>query len=417
MAGTGREIQVHMVRRIPLRELPFLVSFGIYMFFGILTQTMYYQYFSGSRYRLILGGCVLILAFQELIFSRDWLRLPVREIGGGLLCLLAAAYTWKIADGNMLQQSVAFLFLYLFCARNVDYLHIAEVSRIVSWIVLVLVVVSAKLGVIENFFLEINGRTRQCLGFRYTLLPPAILCNILMLTILIRKESIWISELVLFLVLSVWMYVVTQSRLSVLMNLVLLAVAALYRLGMGRVERHRILSWMMAFSFVILAGLCIWATFAYNEKTAWMRSLDGLLNHRLYYGRQSLDLYGVSLFGQKIEWVGAGLDQNGQMISGRYLYVDCFYVMILQRYGIIFTVLLLAALTLTAVMALRRGDRYLLLVLFFMALHCVLDDLFLYPFYNSLWFAMALVFGSGIRLPERRRSVPAGRQTVNGGTV
>ncbi len=417
MAGTGREIQVHMVRRIPLRELPFLVSFGIYMFFGILTQTMYYQYFSGSRYRLILGGCVLILAFQELIFSRDWLRLPVREIGGGLLCLLAAAYTWKIADGNMLQQSVAFLFLYLFCARNVDHLHIAEVSRIVSWIVLVLVVVSAKLGVIENFYLEINGRTRQCLGFRYTLLPPAILCNILMLTILIRKESIWISELVLFLVLSVWMYVVTQSRLSVLMNLVLLAVAALYRLGMGRVERHRILSWMMAFSFVILAGLCIWATFAYNEKTGWMRSLDGLLNHRLYYGRQSLDLYGVSLFGQKIEWVGAGLDQNGQMISGRYLYVDCFYVMILQRYGIIFTVLLLAALTLTAVMALRRGDRYLLLVLFFMALHCVLDDLFLYPFYNSLWFAMALVFGSGIRLPERRRSVPAGRQTVNGGTV
>ena len=417
MAGTGREIQVHMVRRIPLRELPFLVSFGIYMFFGILTQTMYYQYFSGSRYRLILGGCVLILAFQELIFSRDWLRLPVREIGGGLLCLLAAAYTWKIADGNMLQQSVAFLFLYLFCARNVDHLHIAEVSRIVSWIVLVLVVVSAKLGVIENFYLEINGRTRQCLGFRYTLLPPAILCNILMLTILIRKESIWISELVLFLVLSLWMYVVTQSRLSVLMNLVLLAVAALYRLGMGRVERHRILSWMMAFSFVILAGLCIWATFAYNEKTGWMRSLDGLLNHRLYYGRQSLDLYGVSLFGQKIEWVGAGLDQNGQMISGRYLYVDCFYVMILQRYGIIFTVLLLAALTLTAVMALRRGDRYLLLVLFFMALHCVLDDLFLYPFYNSLWFAMALVFGSGIRLPERRRSVPAGRQTVNGGTV
>ena len=390
MAGTGREIQVHMVRRIPLRELPFLVSFGIYMFFGILTQTMYYQYFSGSRYRLILGGCVLILAFQELIFSRDWLRLPVREIGGGLLCLLAAAYTWKIADGNMLQQSVAFLFLYLFCARNVDYLHIAEVSRIVSWIVLVLVVVSAKLGVIENFFLEINGRTRQCLGFRYTLLPPAILCNILMLTILIRKESIWISELVLFLVLSVWMYVVTQSRLSVLMNLVLLAVAALYRLGMGRVERHRILSWMMAFSFVILAGLCIWATFAYNEKTAWMRSLDGLLNHRLYYGRQSLDLY---------------------------LYVDCFYVMILQRYGILFTVLLLAALTLTAAVAVRRGDRYLLLVLFFMALHCVLDDLFLYPFYNSLWFAMAWVFGSGIRLPERRRSVPAGRQTANGGTV
>ena len=150
MAGTGREIQVHMVRRIPLRELPFLVSFGIYMFFGILTQTMYYQYFSGSRYRLILGGCVLILAFQELIFSRDWLRLPVREIGGGLLCLLAAAYTWKIADGNMLQQSVAFLFLYLFCARNVDHLHIAEVSRIVSWIVLVLVVVSAKLGVISG---------------------------------------------------------------------------------------------------------------------------------------------------------------------------------------------------------------------------------------------------------------------------
>lgn len=416
MTGTGREIQVHMVRRIPLRELPFLVSFGIYMFFGILTQTMYYQYFSGSLYRLILGGCVLILAFQELLFARDWVRLPVREIGGGLFCLLAAAYTWKIADGNMLQRSVAFLCLYLFCARNVEFLHIAEAARIVSWIVLVLVVVSARLGVIENFYLEINGRTRQCLGFRYTLLPPAILCNIVMLTILIRKESIWISELVLFLVISLWMYVVTQSRLSVLMNLVLLAVAALYKLGMGTIEKHRILSWLMAFSFVILAALCIWATFAYNEKTAWMRSLDSLLNHRLYYGRQSLDLYGVSLFGQKIEWVGAGLDQNGQMIAGRYLYVDCFYVMVLQRYGILFTILMLAALTAAAVTALLRGDRFLLLVLFFMALHCVLDDLFLYPFYNSLWFALSWIFGSGLRLPERRGRVPAGQRTVHGGT-
>ena len=138
MARSEREIQVHMVKRIPLRELPFLISFGIYMFFGILTQTMYYQYFSGSLYRMILGGCVLILAFQELIYSRDWLRLPVREIGGGLFCLLAAAYTWKIADGNMLQRSVAFLFLYMFCARNVDYLHIAEDARIVSWIALIL---------------------------------------------------------------------------------------------------------------------------------------------------------------------------------------------------------------------------------------------------------------------------------------
>ena len=79
--------------------------------------------------------------------------------------------------------------------------------------------------------------------------------------------------------------------------------------------------------------------------------------------------------------------------------------------------LLLAALTLTAVTALRRGDRFLLLVLFFMALHCVLDDLFLYPFYNSLWFALAWVFSSQLRLPERRKRSIAGRQTANGGTV
>ncbi|HAS20662.1 MAG TPA: hypothetical protein DCR16_02885, partial [Lachnospiraceae bacterium] len=98
------------------------------------------------------------------------------------------------------------------------------------------------------------------------------------------------------------------------------------------------------------------------------------------------------------------------------LYVDCFYVMVLQRYGILFTILLLAALTLTAAVAVRRGDRYLLLVLFFMALHCVLDDLFLYPFYNSLWFALSWIFGSGLRLPERRGRVPAGQRTVHGGT-
>jgi hypothetical protein len=101
--------------------------------------------------------------------------------------------------------------------------------------------------------------------------------------------------------------------------------------------------------------------------------------------------HGVSWFGERIEWLGNGLDAFGNSTTGVYTYVDCLYIKILQRYGIIFTVVLAALMCWSMYKLYKRREYHILLISATVAVHCVLDDLSFALHYNTFWIAMGLV--------------------------
>lgn len=50
-------------------------------------------------------------------------------------------------------------------------------------------------------------------------------------------------------------------------------------------------------------------------------------------GQWAIQKYGITVFGQPIEWVGAGILNDG--FAENYNYVDCSYLQLLLMYGII----------------------------------------------------------------------------------
>ena len=82
------------------------------------------------------------------------------------------------------------------------------------------------------------------------------------------------------------------------------------------------------------------------------------------------------------------------MPFGESLYVDNLYIQVIQKFGIIFVVLVLILLTI-AMIKIVEQKKYILAFIFTMiAIHCIIDDLFLAIFYNPFWIAAGAILMS-----------------------
>jgi hypothetical protein len=157
------------------------------------------------------------------------------------------------------------------------------------------------------------------------------------------------------------------------------------------VEKIKPLWWLAVSSFGVCGAFSLIMTVVYDHSLPWMRRLNSMLESRLRLGHRSLVEHGVSWFGERIEWLGNGLDAFGNSTTGVYTYVDCLYIKILQRYGIIFTVVLAALMCWSMYKLYKRREYHILLISATVAVHCVLDDLSFALHYNTFWIAMGLV--------------------------
>lgn len=312
---------------------------------------------------------------------QDWEALAVIAA----LAVLTLQYT----IGN-LTRLVPLMFFYIYGARNIHFTRIARFSLWVSGLVVAFVVFSGYLGIIDNVVVAKGTRVREYLGFRYALYLPGILLNLTALWIYLRKDYLPISGVVLWTLVNTFVYFRTDSRISFALAEGLLAVALMLRFIPQLKNGLRWLWGCLTASYVFSAAFSFVFTGIYDGTIPWMRRLNSMLESRLRLGKRSLEDHGFGLFGRHISWVGNGLDAFGNAGEGGYTYVDCFYVKILQRYGILFTAGLLSLLTWSMVRLWKQKQYLLLLICASVAVHCILDDLSFALHYNTFWIAMGM---------------------------
>ena len=78
------------------------------------------------------------------------------------------------------------------------------------------------------------------------------------------------------------------------------------------------------------------------------------------------------------------------------------YIQVLIQYGIVFFVAALAIVTYVMYLSYRRRDYYLMLILSFIAVHSLIDDLMLRVWYNTFWIMLFVVMYQGLseKAPE-----------------
>ena len=362
----------------------YFLSFSILWASALLSTSFYYGYFDGLPYMWLQIFCVALLVayeFRNGIRNQNW---PALVIAGALSLL-----SWRVSVGN-LQRLVSLMFPYIYCARRIPFAKIAHVALKISMVTVSFIVLSGLLGIIENMSAYQVGRLREFLGFRYVLYPSGILLNMTALWVYLKKDTITVPGTLIWAAVNFAVFLLTNGRISFVIAEVLLLGGLLIARAPKVMAKLKPL-WIICGGAFLLCGLLSWAVVLGYDTISWMDPVNKFLGGRVGLAHQSLLDHGVSWFGKTIDWIGSGLTVDGVTDMGIYTYVDCLYVKVVQRYGIVFSTAWMGLICWAMWRMVKRKEYQILLICATVAVHCILDDLSMDLHYNLFWMALGMV--------------------------
>lgn len=363
-----------------LSDMLFYLSFGIYLILMILNTSFYLLYTNGTITRCVLFLCLIMMIVRESLIE----KIQKKDLPGLILLLITFIIMYRIA-----KLGTAIMLIYIYGARNIEFRKIAKLSICVTVLTVLFVIVSSYIGIIDNYVEISVDRVRQYLGFKYALFPSTYMLNVTFLFIYVSKYKSYKDKLyfLLFFVLLIsnyWIFVKTDSRTNFYLAILMLLISLVFNKNLNLLFKNKIIEFLSIFSYVISAFISFILTIKYDYKNQILASINRALADRLSLGQQSLEKYGFNLFGQRINWVGNGLNEFGVRNKHEYTYVDSLYIQILQKYGLIFFIIFLVIMSLFLYKLLKEKEYHMVLMLIVISLHSILDDLSLYVWYNTL---------------------------------
>lgn len=351
-------------------------SFAIWLFASVLDTSLLSSYLHMNITSL---ACVGLLVLAEVIKGYET-RVGHYALAATLLFLVAAL-------GAMNVRTVCAV-AFIFSVRDIPFRRMAQISLLIMSIAFAMVIILMLLGVIQNY-VELGQRGRRYLGFRYSLFPAQLFFAMTCLVLFLRGDKLTYLEAAGLIAANYIIFSFTNSRLSFGLSVVAIVAALVIQYRRLRNLKQGVLLQGLVSVYVLGALSILLAVLLFDPAIDWWAYIDSILGKRLSLASSALSKYGVPLFGQEIEFIGNGLDHNGLKSEGAYNYVDMLYILLAVKYGIVALVLFVVLSTRACYRCLKADQRYLLLVLGLIGLHCLIDDLCMYLYYNPFLLLLA----------------------------
>lgn len=316
---------------------------------------------------------------------------------------------WKLAGGFFLLSV-----LVTFFSKNAEPVKMAfailALSRLpFQWtlrdfynaqrFILLLVVVMAALGVIENALYD-KERMRFGLGFDSSSTSAVLLFHILVFYECIRSRKWTNSEVYLYVLSIVLIYIATNSRFIFIMSLLYLAVIWIRPHIKKEYWTNQWTKWILTvLPFAILAGSLLLFAIYDSHNTIW-QSLNGLFSDRFKYGHEALFKYGFTVFGQPIVWSG----NNYFNLPVAYNYVDNSYVKFILEFGVVFALVYLGFISFGLWNFLKKGSyRKIIALMFLVIMGTVESFLFMLVFNPFLIYGFKMMNDWVLKRTAQRR--------------
>ncbi|MCR4903539.1 MAG: hypothetical protein K6A23_11825, partial [Butyrivibrio sp.] len=229
---------------------------------------------------------------------------------------------------------------------------------------------------------------RHCFGYCYPLILPCYIMNIAMLMAIMRKEKVSWTEIGLVILFGATFYRWCKAELSgsvtILVSLAMLIVKTYPKILTSDFILWKVVDRIAVGIYPICVGVSLWFTFKFDYSIVWMQKLNDMTGGRLYLQSKGFQANGFKLLGDKLFFVGAGIDAYGEVAQGEYNYVDNIYIALLLRYGILFSVIAIILLTVAMYYCYQKKMRIWLWMLSLWALHGLFEDKMHLAYYNSL---------------------------------
>lgn len=362
-------------------EYLFLMAFIIFLTGETLTTTMFS--IPGKIYLLCKMAAVMLIGIKILcfdIYSRKTFGIFIFFMTVGVVIAVHTGYTEPFM-----------WILMLFGARNVPWEKILKIYLVISSAIVLLAFCASSLNIIENLQYIRMGEdiVRNSFGIVYTTDFASHIFSLMLVSFYLLKERLTILHYGIAVTVAGGVFWFCHTRLDVACMFILIIIFMI--LGMRKPDRSlrvrycksngisKICAWIMP---IAALGMFV-ATKLYREGNAAFEMLDQILSFRLSLGQEGLTRYDVTPFGQVVQMIGYG---GGNEWIGEYFFVDCSYLYILLRYGMIF--LLFVLVVYVKCCKKFRKDYYFLAVIALVSLNCMIAHHLIELAYNP--FALAL---------------------------
>ena len=374
------------------KNILFYIALGIYLIATIIDSSFFCRLFPDVLVKISMFITAFLIIIKELTTS----KISYKELVYLIVCMILTILTLY----HMNHITILPLFFLIYGARNIELDEVLKFIQYLTLTLLLIIIASAKLGIIQNYITYGADRVREYLGFRYALFPQMYIFNISAISLYRHRKEISIPNILMLTALNYIIYQYTASRLSfylyiiLLVGYILLNIKRIFRL----VSNGKVIKRILIISYILAAGISIYVTTKYDPTNYKLNEINTILEGRLYLGKNAINNYGIKLLGNKVYFHGNGLGRDGTKSSNHYDYVDSLYLVMTIRYGLIFLIIYLAIHTVALINISKKNEIFLLFILSVIALHGIIDDLELELYYNSFWFAI----GNNIILKRKK---------------
>lgn len=308
-----------------------------------------------------------------------------------LICiLLKQRYSFKtfvllsavmlIVTLSMLRSQDKTLFLYTFlliAAMELNSEDLIKYIFVIQALVWAAALLSSLLGFVEDYYWVQGERIRHSLGFEYTTIAPVLYYYMILEYLFLKKGKLLFRKYILLMSVAVYFYYATRTRMIFGITVCTLTFFLFYTRFWGRgtiqgaiIKRIRLL--VVAAPFIAFF-VSLWAALSYNDSNEIWQFFNSLLSGRLSLSQKGFDAYGITLFGQPIDWIASNIQTLLHGYREIYNYVDCSYLQILYEHGILSLLLILTAYAALLKKALEWGKYYLVWIILLILIHAMVE--------------------------------------------
>ncbi|MCI8291274.1 MAG: hypothetical protein HFJ25_03350 [Clostridia bacterium] len=346
-------MKIELKRKYNKEEI-FLIGFVLYLIQSFMRTTMFKEIIP-VRIFSVVKYIGLIFVLYKIIDD----KYTIKRILVIFMILTAFLVTLIESTYSILLE----YFILIIGAKDVEWKKIVNLYFKTICILLILTIISAKLGIIENlvYFRKSNGRYREAFGVIY---PTDFAAHVLFLClsyIALKDRKITVIESLFIIGIALLVYYYCDARLDAICIMLAAFISFVYKWNLINFKNFFV-KYGLIFSFFICEILSIYLTINYNSSSKFYTEVNDLLTSRLRIGNMMYEEYGITMFGQLIEDHGFG--GNLKFEYDVYNYIDCSYLRILLKYGLAVS-FIITIFNIIISKKIYKNQNYIMLLIFF----------------------------------------------------
>ncbi|GGE22982.1 hypothetical protein [Streptococcus himalayensis] len=316
--------------KIRINSFLYYFAFSIWIFINLLYTTRLSVNFS-SQLNWVVSG-ITYLTFLLLV-TKIVVENKVRIyfiIGIGII--FPVIFIIGLQSGKLM--TFINLLLLICCIRDVNLKLVVKIHVIISSFILIFTQILLMLGYTYDVTVaNSTGQVFHYMGYRYLSYPPNILFHMVCGLIYIRGSKIKYFELIVLLLINYFYYLKTDVISAFFFTILVILSSVFIKINKINFSySNRIILFLERYLIPIETLLVYLLSKWYSSGNYFFIVLDKFLSNRVRLGSDALQLYGVSIFGNRIIWNTQDVDG---IYRGRYLFVDSSFLNILINYGLI----------------------------------------------------------------------------------